>query len=83
MKFTLGPNLRYELFKEAMRSLEEGMGKEVWSGGWNLIRGHGKMLLKNDKADDGACAEAVIQHDWNPKPAKTDSQDVLPSEVPW
>jgi hypothetical protein len=58
----LGPALRFELCKEAMKSLEKSGYKDPWSGGWDLIRALGKEHLNNWRADDASCADAVIMN---------------------
>ena len=54
------PELRYALYKEAMRVIEKGVGKKCWAEGWPLIRGLGKLIAKNENMDDAECADAVI-----------------------
>lgn len=55
-----GPALKFELYKDAMRSLEASGYPRPWEGGWTLLRALGKRLLRNDNALDHECAEAII-----------------------
>ncbi len=57
-----GNALKFELYKDVMRLLEKHNYPGAWSGGWTLIRGLGKKLLKNDYADDADCADAILSH---------------------
>ncbi len=83
------PNLRFALYKEAMQVLEKKMGKKCWAEGWNLIRGMGKKISKNDNLDDAGCASTIILYykspGWLPKQAK-ETNFLSPSdelEPPW
>lgn len=55
-----GNALKFELYKEVMRLLEKHKYPGAWSSGWNLIRGLGKKILRNDYANDADCADAII-----------------------
>lgn len=83
------PELRFALYKEAMRVIEKQMGKKCWTEGWPLIRGLGKKLAKNDDLDDAECADAVILYYKSPKwlPKQSPKTNFLtPSdelEPPW
>lgn len=55
-----GPKLKFELYKAAMKALEQDRFSMPWEHGWPLIRAKGKNILNDDKASDPECAEAVI-----------------------
>jgi hypothetical protein len=57
-----GPELRRYLYNAAMKVLERKIGPTCWDLGWPLIRGEGKKILRNDRASDSECAEALILH---------------------
>ena len=53
-----GPELRLALYNEAIKIARQSRGYQ--EGGWDLIRGLGKKILKNQQASDSECAEAII-----------------------
>lgn len=55
-----GPKLRFELYKEAMKTLVPVYGPSIWDRGWPYLRARGRAILNNDKASDSECAEAII-----------------------
>lgn len=65
-----GRELRFELYKEAMRVLEREGHYAAWKG-WDVIRAIGKDLLGRWDAHDADCAEAVILFYKRPKKKKT------------
>lgn len=55
-----GPELRYQLYRKALMTLEMKNFNRYTLEGWTLIRALGKKILRNDKASDSECCEAII-----------------------
>ena len=58
--FEAGKDLRFALYKEAMKALEKAKYPDPWKGGWLLLRGLGKEILGDYRATDAECAQAII-----------------------